>query len=94
MYKNEKNRTESILNMEKETKKMQASNVLEGMTSISALLNSTCGNNRTIERVWIDSSKRKSKAATREVIIMLFSEKYAMPPVLHTQKISKNAWQK
>ena len=51
------------MNMEKETKKMQASNVLEGMTSISALLNSTCGNNRTIERVWIDSSKRKSKAA-------------------------------
>lgn len=49
--------------MKKETEKIQTSNILEGMTSISALLNSDCGNTRVIERIWIDSSKKKSKAA-------------------------------
>lgn len=49
--------------MKKEIEKMQASNIMEGMTSISAILNSDCWNNRVIERVWIDSSKKKSKAA-------------------------------
>ena len=49
--------------MKKETEKIQASNLLEGMTSISALLNNDCGNNRLIEHVWIDFEKRKNKAA-------------------------------
>ena len=47
----------------KETEKFAPSNILEGMTSISALLNSTCNNDRKIERIWIDSAKRKAKSA-------------------------------
>ena len=47
----------------KENEKFSPSNILEGMTSISALLNSNCGNDRKIERVWIDHAKRRSKAA-------------------------------
>jgi len=47
----------------KETEKFTPSNILEGMTSISALLNSDCGNDRTIEKILIDETKRKSKAA-------------------------------
>ncbi|MBQ7347935.1 MAG: RNA methyltransferase [Clostridia bacterium] len=46
----------------KEKDKFIPSNILEGMTSISALLNSTCENDRKIERIWIDNAKRKSKA--------------------------------
>ncbi|MBQ9784590.1 MAG: RNA methyltransferase [Clostridia bacterium] len=49
--------------MQKEEQKFQASDILEGMTSISALLNSGAENDRTIERVWIDRDKRKSRAA-------------------------------
>ena len=49
--------------MKKEDTKFGVSNILEGMTSISALLNADPeSNNRKVERVWIDSSKRRSKA--------------------------------
>ena len=48
--------------LQKEKEKFLASNIFEGMTSISALLNSGIENNRKIERVWIDVTKRKSKA--------------------------------
>ena len=48
--------------LRKEEEKFAPSNILEGMTSISALLNNTCGNDRCIEKIWIDQSKRKSKA--------------------------------
>ena len=48
---------------EKEAKKFESSNIFEGMTSISALLNSQCDNDRTILEVWVDSAKQKSKAA-------------------------------
>ncbi len=37
--------------------------ILEGMTSISALLSSDEENDRRIERVWIDRTKRTSRAA-------------------------------
>ena len=47
----------------KESEKFTPSNIFEGMTSISSLLNSNCGNNRKIERIWIDVEKRKFKAA-------------------------------
>ncbi len=47
----------------KEEKKFAPANVLEGMTSISALLNSDCGNDRKIEKVWIDQEKRTTKAS-------------------------------
>lgn len=47
----------------KEEQKFISSDILEGMTSISALLNSPVENNRKIERVLIDKAKRKSKAA-------------------------------
>ena len=47
----------------KESEKFTPSNIFEGMTSISSLLNSNCGNNRKIERVWIDVEKRQFKAA-------------------------------
>ena len=49
--------------MLKEEKRFAASDILEGMTSISALLNSNGVNDRKIEKVLIDRSKRKSKAA-------------------------------
>lgn len=49
--------------MLKEEKRFAASDILEGMTSISALLNSDGVNDRKIEKVLIDSAKRKSKAA-------------------------------
>ena len=49
--------------MLKEEKRFTASDILEGMTSISALLNSDGVNDRKIKKVLIDSAKRKSKAA-------------------------------
>lgn len=49
--------------IKKEENKFTPSNIFEGMTSISALLNSPAENDRVIETVWIDSQKRKSKAS-------------------------------
>ena len=49
--------------MLKEETRFAASDILEGMTSISALLNANAINDRKIEKVLIDRSKRKSKAA-------------------------------
>ena len=49
--------------MLKEEQRFAASDILEGMTSISALLNSNGVNDRKIEKVLIDRAKRKSKAA-------------------------------
>lgn len=49
--------------MLKEEQRFTASDILEGMTSISALLNAGEGNDRRIEKVLIDRTKRKSKAA-------------------------------
>ncbi len=49
--------------MIKEEVKFAPSTVLEGMTSISALLNSGEENDRKIEKVLIDREKRKSKSA-------------------------------
>lgn len=49
--------------MLKEEQRFAASDILEGMTSISALLNSNGVNDRKIEKILIDRSKRKSKAA-------------------------------
>lgn len=64
---------------EKETKKFTPSNVFEGMTSISALLGSTCDNDRTIERIWIDQSKKKAKE--REIAFLLAKSKEMGFPV-------------
>ena len=49
------------MTIQKETEKFADSSILEGMTSISALINSTADNDRKIERVLIDEAKRKSK---------------------------------
>ena len=49
--------------MLKEEQRFAASDILEGMTSISALLNSNGVNDRKIEKVLIDRTKRKSKSA-------------------------------
>ncbi len=49
--------------MIKEEQKFKESGILEGMTSISALLSATEENDRRIEKVLIDRTKRKSKAA-------------------------------
>ena len=48
--------------MLKEEQRFVTSDILEGMTSISALLNSGDANDRKIEKVLIDRAKRKSKA--------------------------------
>ena len=47
--------------IQKEAEKFVYSDLLEGMTSISALLNAECENDRTIQKIWIDQSKRRSK---------------------------------
>ena len=49
--------------IKKEERKFTKSNLLEGMTSISAVLNSGLENDRKIETIWIDAEKRKSKMA-------------------------------
>ena len=49
--------------MLKEEQRFVASDILEGMTSISALLNSNGVNDRKIEKILIDRAKRKSKSA-------------------------------
>ena len=49
--------------MIKEEQRFISSDILEGMTSISALLNSTEENDRKIEKLLIDRAKRKSRAA-------------------------------
>jgi 23S rRNA (guanosine2251-2'-O)-methyltransferase len=49
--------------MQKEEQRFVDSNILEGMTSISALLSATQVNDRKIEKIWIDRAKRRSKAA-------------------------------
>ena len=49
--------------LQKEEEKFGHSDILEGMTSISALLNSQGENDRSIQRIWIDQAKRRSKAA-------------------------------
>ena len=43
-----------------ENQKFAPSNIFEGMTSISAVINA--GNGRSIEKIWIDRAKQKSKA--------------------------------
>lgn len=48
--------------MQKEKDKFTESNILEGMTSISALLNAGSENDRKLLSVYIDDSKRRSKA--------------------------------
>ena len=48
---------------QKEKLKFADSNILEGMTSISALLNTEADNDRRINRILIDASKRRSKTA-------------------------------
>ncbi len=58
---------------QKEAKKFSPSNIFEGMTSISALLGSEPDNDRTVERVWIDESKKKSKA--KEISFLLAKSK-------------------
>ena len=47
--------------VKKESEKFADSLIFEGMTSISAVINSPITNNRKIEKVFYDSSKEKSK---------------------------------
>ncbi len=48
--------------MKKEDVKYQASTILEGITSISALLNADPTiNDRSVEKIWVDASKRHRK---------------------------------
>lgn len=49
--------------MKNETEKTEFYDLMEGMTSISAVLNSGPENNRTITKIWIDCKKRKTKAS-------------------------------
>ncbi len=49
--------------MRKEEQQFVSSNILEGMTSISALLSADTQNDRRIERIWIDRERRESRRA-------------------------------
>ena len=52
------------MSIKKEEDKFVSADILEGMTSISALFNADKQhNNRTVQKIWIDEAKRKSKAA-------------------------------
>jgi 23S rRNA (guanosine2251-2'-O)-methyltransferase len=57
------NRIETVKEMKQEAEKTVSSDLMEGMTSISAVINSSDINDRKIEKIWIDREKRKSKAA-------------------------------
>lgn len=59
--------------IQKEQDKFAASNIFEGMTSVSALLNAPDSNVRRIERIWIDQSKRRTKA--REIGFLVAKSK-------------------
>ena len=73
--------------LSKEAEKFLSSDILEGMTSISALLNSSCNNDRKIERIWIDSTKKRSKAA--EIVFLTAKSKEMDFPVefINAEKI-------
>ncbi len=47
--------------MKNNEEKFENSNILEGMTSISALIGAPLENQRKIEKIWFDDSKKKSK---------------------------------
>ncbi len=51
------------MKMRKEEQQFVSSNILEGMTSISALLAADTQNDRRIERVWIDRERREGRRA-------------------------------
>ncbi len=55
--------------IQKENQKFVTSNVFEGMTSISAILNSPLALRRQIQEVWFDSAKKKSKSAELRFLI-------------------------
>lgn len=62
-----------------QTNKFMDSNILEGMTSISAVLNSDEHNDRRIEKVWIDAEKKKSKL--REIAFLRAQSKELSFPI-------------
>lgn len=75
--------------MLKEEEKFKDSAILEGMTSISALLNSDRENDRKIEKILIDSEKRKSKAAQIGFLVAKSHELHF--PIEFTSKEEINA---
>lgn len=78
--------------MQKENQKQITSNCFEGMTSISALLNcDTSANDRRIEKVLIDQSKRKSKAGEIGFLIAKSHELGFPIEFVDTEKINEIA---
>lgn len=63
--------------------------VLEGMTSISALLNSDCGNDRIIKEIWIDESKKESKYAEIKYLLNISQEAGYKVTFVTAQRISE-----
>ncbi len=79
------------MNFRKEEEKFQSSDILEGMTSISALLNSKCQNDRSILKVLIDKDKRKSKAAQISYLVAKSHELDFAIEFVDAQQISEYA---
>ncbi len=52
-----------VKEMKHETEKTMFSDLMEGMTSISAVINSGENNDRKIEKIWVDREKRRAKAS-------------------------------
>jgi len=75
--------------MEKEQNKFIASNLFEGMTSISAVINSSPENDRKIEKIMIDQSKRKSKAAEIAFLIAKSKELHFEIEYVSSEAIDK-----
>lgn len=64
------------MNMKKEEDKFVPSDILEGMTSISALFHADpSNNNRSVLKIWVDEAKRKSKVPQIGFLIAKSHEK-------------------
>lgn len=79
------------MNFKKEEEKFVSSDILEGMTSISALLNANIHNDRTILKIWVDDSKRKSKASEIGFLIAKSHERHFPVEFVSSDQINSYA---
>ena len=79
------------MNFKKEEDKFVASDILEGMTSISALFNSKCNNDRAVLKIWVDENKRKSKAAEIGFLIAKSHERHFPLEFVSSEQIEAHA---
>ena len=76
---------------QKENDKFATSGILEGMTSLSALLNAPTENDRRVERVWIDQSKKRSRAKEIGFLLAKSREQGFLIEFVSTEQIDELA---